>query len=179
MWKHLRAITLLPGTMTLLIPGTIFYFTGSDTFDLWNRAPAARWALMMLGVCFLAIGLGLFVATNRMFAKIGKGTLAPWDATQRLVVKGIYRHVRNPMMTAVFSLLLGEALITASLGILIWFVVFATAVSILIPLAEEPMLVKQFGAEYEEYRRHVPRWIPRTSAWTPAGVSGHKNEESS
>lgn len=165
MWKHVRAMLALPGVMAVLVPAAILYFTGIDNFDLWSRALAVRIALAAIGVVFLGIGLVLFVATNRLFARIGRGTLAPWDPTSRLVVEGVYRHVRNPMMSAVFAVLLGEALLTASVGVFLWLVVFVTAVTILIPLVEERWLREQFGAEYEEYCRHVPRWIPRLRPW--------------
>jgi protein-S-isoprenylcysteine O-methyltransferase Ste14 len=41
--------------------------------------------------------------------------------------------------------------------------VLATALFVL--LYEEPTLRKKFGADYEEYCRHVRRWVPRLRAW--------------
>jgi protein-S-isoprenylcysteine O-methyltransferase Ste14 len=105
------------------------------------------------------------VATIRLFLMVGKGTLAPWKPTQRLVVHGIYRHVRNPMISGVFFVLLGEALLAASLPLFCWFLCFVIGNAIYISLAEEPGLVKRFGDEYEVYRRNVPRWIPRVKGW--------------
>jgi protein-S-isoprenylcysteine O-methyltransferase Ste14 len=106
------------------------------------------------------------VATNRLFATIGQGTLAPWNPTAHLVVEGIYRHVRNPMITGVFAILLGESLLAASRPLFFWFLIFLTINMIFIPLFEEPDLLKRFGPDYDEYRRHVPRWIPRLSPWS-------------
>ena len=54
------------------------------------------------------------VWTNRLFATIGHGTLAPWNPPEKLVVRGVYRHVRNPMITGVFCILLGEAVFFGS-----------------------------------------------------------------
>ena len=65
-------------------------------------------------------GFALWVWTVRLFARIGRGTLAPWDPTERLVVEGPYAHVRNPMITGVLAVLLGEALIFGSTAIAIW-----------------------------------------------------------
>lgn len=113
----------------------------------------------------ICLGLVLVVATIRLFVTVGKGTLAPWIPTQRLVVQGIYRHVRNPMISGVFFVLLGEAVLAASLPIFCWFVVFVVGNAVYIPLAEEPGLVQRFGADYEEYRRNVPRWLPRLRPW--------------
>ena len=165
-WKHIRAILLLPGVVTVVIPATILYFTGTDTFDLWGRAPVARILFGMAGVLFIGLGLVLFMATNRLFARIGRGTLAPWNPPSRLVVEGIYRHVRNPMISGVFAVLLGESLIVASVPLLIWMAVFVTVVMIAIPLFEEPQLVTRFGTDYEEYRKNVPRWSPQIKPWT-------------
>jgi protein-S-isoprenylcysteine O-methyltransferase Ste14 len=34
-------------------------------------------------------------------------------------------------------------------------------------LYEEPALARKFGAEYQAYREHVPRWLPRITPWRP------------
>jgi protein-S-isoprenylcysteine O-methyltransferase Ste14 len=81
------------------------------------------------------------------------------------VVRGVYRHVRNPMIAGVFFILLGESLLAASLPLFIWFVVFVIGNAIYIPVAEEPGLVKRFGDDYLAYQRNVPRWIPRVRPW--------------
>ena len=165
-WKQLRAILLLPFMVAVVIPGMVLFFTGPDTFDLWQSYPATRVGLPILGCAFICLGLVLMVATIRLFVTVGKGTLAPWNPTQRLVVQGVYRHVRNPMIAGLFFLLLGEAVLAASLPLLAWFVLFVVANAVYIPLSEEPGLVKRFGADYLAYKQNVPRWIPRLR---PAG----------
>jgi protein-S-isoprenylcysteine O-methyltransferase Ste14 len=139
-WKHLRAILLLPGMVLVVIPGTILYLTGLDTFDLWQQVQATRLVLPILGSVFIALGLALMVATIRLFVTVGKGTLAPWNPTQRLVVQGVYRHVRNPMISGVMFILLGEVLLSASVPLLVWFAFFVATNIVYIPLAEEPRL---------------------------------------
>src|SRR5215831_7300758 len=119
-WKHVRAILLLPFMVTVVIPGVILWLTGPDTFGLWRPAPATRVALSVLGGALLCLGLVLMVSTIRLFVTVDKGTLAPCDPTQRPVVRGVYRHVCNPMISGVFFILLGEAVLAASLPILIW-----------------------------------------------------------
>jgi protein-S-isoprenylcysteine O-methyltransferase Ste14 len=165
MWKHIRAILLLPGVMTVLIPAIIIYRNGTDTFDLSSSAPNVRIGMVMLGISLIGGGLALFVATNRLFAAIGKGTLAPWDPTGHLVMRGVYRHVRNPMITGVFAILLGEALAAASVPLFLWFMFFVAINMTFIPFFEEPGLVERFGPAYEEYQRHVPRWVPLVRPW--------------
>ena len=81
------------------------------------------------------------------------------------MVQGIYRHVRNPMISGVFSVLLGEALLAASLPLFCWFILFVIGNAVYIPLGEEPGLVKRFGDEYLAYKKNVPRWIPRVRGW--------------
>jgi protein-S-isoprenylcysteine O-methyltransferase Ste14 len=90
---------------------------------------------------------------------------APWDPTQKLVVHGVYRHVRNPMITGVCSLLLGEAILFGSLPLLAWFLAVVVANLIYMPLFEEPGLDRRFGDDYRLYKHHVPRWIPRLTPW--------------
>jgi protein-S-isoprenylcysteine O-methyltransferase Ste14 len=165
-WKHLRAILLLPVVVTVVIPTTLLWLLGLDTFDLWRSLPV-RVALSVVGVILICLGLVLMVATIRLFVTVGKGTLAPWNPTQRLVVQGVYRHVRNPMISGVFFVLLGEAFLAASLPLLVWFAVFVAANAVYIPLAEEPGLAKRFGDVYLAYQRNVPRWMPRLRPWTP------------
>jgi hypothetical protein len=97
-WKQLRAILLLPGMVLGVIPALIVYFTGVDSDGLWSSYPANRFILPIIGLILIGLGLSLMIATIRLIGTVGKGTLAPWNPPQRLVVQGIYRHVRNPMM---------------------------------------------------------------------------------
>jgi protein-S-isoprenylcysteine O-methyltransferase Ste14 len=154
--RHLRAILLLPGMVTLVVPTLILRATGFAPLSL-PRAVAA--------LAFAGIGLSLMVRTIRLFATVGQGTLAPWDPTARLVVRDVYRHVRNPMISGVLFILLGEATFFDSRPLLVWFGIFFLANATYIPLVEEPGLMKRFGADYERYRANVPRWLPRLTPW--------------
>jgi protein-S-isoprenylcysteine O-methyltransferase Ste14 len=109
----------------------------------------------------IAIGLALVAWTVRLFVGVGQGTLAPWDPTSTLVVRGPYRYVRNPMITGVATILAGEALLFRSWGIVVELAIFVVVNALYFPLVEEPGLRRRFGAEYEEYRARVPRWLPR------------------
>ena len=81
-WKHLRAILLLPGMVTVVIPATILLSTGLDTLDLWQSYPATRVGLPLLSGGLICLGLVLIVGTIRLFVTVGKGTLAPWNPGQ-------------------------------------------------------------------------------------------------
>jgi protein-S-isoprenylcysteine O-methyltransferase Ste14 len=150
--RHLRAIALLPGTVTLLVPALIL---AGDGFE-----PASA-PLVGLGAVLIVAGFALWAWTVRLFARVGKGTLAPWDPTERLVAEGPYRVVRNPMISAVFAVLLGEAALFGSTGLLIWAGGFFLVNHAFFLLYEEPALERRFGESYLEYKRTVPRWIPR------------------
>lgn len=130
----------------------------------------------LLGSALIVFGLALVAWTVTLFVAVGEGTLAPWDATRKLVVRGPYRHVRNPMITGVASILAGEAVAFRSWGLVILLAAFATANAIYMPLAEEPGLRRRFGADYDAYRHHVPRWIPRFDPWDPSERDGGSQE---
>ena len=164
-WRHLRAIILLPGVVTLVIPGIILRRTGMDSWGLWHSVPASRVILPIIGITCICLGLVLMITTIRLFVTVGKGTLAPWEPPQRLVVRGIYCHVRNPMMSGALFVLLGEAVLAASLPLSCWFAFAGVVYAVYIPLSEEPGLVKRFGEEYLTYKQNVPRWIPRLTPW--------------
>ncbi len=170
LWKHVQAIVLLPFTVAVVIPAVILYFSGTGRMALHRPAP---WNVLMLVGAALLIGLGLalFVTTVRMFVQIGRGTLAPWNPPQRLVVVGIYRHVRNPMITGLLCVLLGEAVFFGSLSLLGWFGFVAALNLLYIPLVEEPRLKKRFGEDYARYKANVSRWIPRTTPWEPGSMA--------
>lgn len=164
MWNHVKAVILLPFMVTVVIPSMILYSTGVGGIALHRPAP---WNILMVaGAIFcLAVGLALFVTTVRLFAQIGKGTLAPWNPPQHLVVAGPYRYVRNPMISGGLAILLAEALFFGSLPLLGWFGFFLLLNSIYFPMFEERSLEKRFGEEYVRYKRNVPRWIPRLTPW--------------
>jgi protein-S-isoprenylcysteine O-methyltransferase Ste14 len=133
-------------------------------------APATSAAGLLVqvgGLALLALGLTLFVASLRRFATEGHGTLAPWDPPSELVVRGPYRYVRNPMISGVLLVLVGEALVLRSRAHLVWAGIFFAINATHIPLLEEPDLESRFGERYRKYRRHVPRLIPRLRPWTP------------
>ena len=77
MWRHIRAIGLLPVTVTVVVPGLLVWRT---------EAEIAGWPLAAAGALLIALGVMLVTWTVTLFARLGKGTLAPWDATSRLVV---------------------------------------------------------------------------------------------
>jgi protein-S-isoprenylcysteine O-methyltransferase Ste14 len=163
--RHVRAIGLLPGVSAGVVPAVILLLGGVDVGwgldGAWQALPVAA------GVALIGAGLLLMYRTISLFAREGDGTLAPWDPPRKLVVRGPYRYVRNPMITGVITVLIGEAALFGSPWLLAWAAAFLAGNLVWFPRVEEPGLVRRFGPDYLEYRRHVPRWVPRRKPWSP------------
>ena len=158
--RHLLAILLLPVVVTVGVPSWLLdRFADTDT--RWRAESALAWPARGLGALLLAGGIILFTWCVVLFARVGRGTLAPWDPTQRLVAVGPYRYVRNPMISGVAAVLSGQVLLTGSRILALWLAVFVAINQAYFLLVEEPGLERRFGASYREYKAHVPRWIPR------------------
>lgn len=164
MFKQARAIAL-PVTVAGIIPALIL--TGYPPTVGWGLAAPLGLVSVIAGLTLIAGGLYLILATVRMFATIGEGTLAPWDPPKQLVVTGIYRYVRNPMISGVVALVLGEALLLGSFRLLLYALLVFAINAAYIPLSEEPGLRRRFGQPYDNYTRHVPRWLPRRTPYNP------------
>lgn len=105
------------------------------------------------------------------FVVEGIGTPAPVAPPKKLVVGGLYRHVRNPMYLAVVATIVGQGLLLSRPVLLSYGLVVAGVMAVFVKLYEEPKLQDQFGSEYEDYRSSVPGWLPRLRPWSPRGGS--------
>ena len=121
--------------------------------------------LRVLGTLFIAAGLPVLLDSFARFALLGAGTPAPIFPTQRLVVSGLFRYVRNPMYVAVLSLIFGQGLLFGSVQVLEYGIAVWAAFYLFVLIYEEPTLRKSYGREYEEFSANVPRWIPRWRPW--------------
>ncbi|MGH9746632.1 MAG: methyltransferase family protein [Candidatus Acidiferrales bacterium] len=134
-------------------------------FHEYEKA-AAGWRLIFIVPA--ALGFAVAIKCIWDFGWTGHGTPAPMAPPQRLVVVGLYRYARNPMYTGFllgwFSLwmLYGQA----NRGSLIVAVAAVVGLMMFVHLYEEPTLERKFGADYQNYCKSVPRWIPRLSPWT-------------
>jgi protein-S-isoprenylcysteine O-methyltransferase Ste14 len=163
--RHLLAILLLPFMVVAVVPNALLA-TEAAAALAWNDPPllVAR-AMRPAGIVVFAIGFVLFAFCVALFGRVGLGTLAPWDPTRRLVAVGPYRHVRNPMISGVSLMLVGEALLWRSGVLALWAGAFILINHAYFLLSEEPGLERRFGESYREYRQEVPRWIPRLRPW--------------
>lgn len=154
MLRHILAVLLLPFAATVLIPASLL-----SLFDAGQPAP---W-LQAAGVLVFAAGFSLFAWCVVLFVRVGRGTLAPWDPTTALVAIGPYRYVRNPMISGVAAILLGQALYFGSAALLLWCAAFVALNHVYFVNSEEPGLAQRFGDSYRHYKASVPRWLPRIS----------------
>jgi protein-S-isoprenylcysteine O-methyltransferase Ste14 len=140
---------ILPITVLILVP-------------LWiEKSASIHISTLIIGIFIMCIGLFIMILTISSFIKIGKGTLAPWSPTKKIVIKGMYAYVRNPMIIGVLIALIGESIAILSLNIFIWAVIFFIINNIYFLAYEEPNLERRFKDDYREYKRNVPRWIPK------------------
>ncbi len=153
-------LLIAPGIVAGVVP---WWLTGWE-----RRSFAASAPVGVLGVLLLVAGSLVLLHAFARFVVEGVGTPAPVAPTERLVVGGIYRYVRNPMYLAVAATILGQALLLGRPVLLAYGAAFAAVVYAFVRLYEEPALTRRFGAAYERYRREVPGWWPR---WTPADAT--------
>jgi protein-S-isoprenylcysteine O-methyltransferase Ste14 len=154
-------LVVAPGVVAGLIPWWITRWRVEEPLQHW--AP-----LRVVGLILLVAGAVVLLDAFRRFVVEGVGTPAPLAPTKRLVVGGLYRYVRNPMYVAVAATIVGQALLLGQPILLLYAVGFAVAVVAFVHLYEEPTLRRQFGEEYEAYRRAVPAWWPRRTPWDAA-----------
>lgn len=153
---------VLPVTIAVIIP---LFIISSFNNHLLTFNSILSGLMLILGILLIFLGLLFVFYTNKSFLEIGKGTLAPWDPPKKLVVDGTYRHVRNPMISGVLMIVLGEALLFSSIELFILFILFFIVNHVYFVYLEEPGLIKRFGKDYIEYKKNVPRWIPRLTPW--------------
>ena len=151
-------LVLAPGTVAGLVPWWLSRWVQQLPF--LGVAP-----LRAAGAVLLAAGVVALLDSFVRFAVRGLGTPAPVLPPGRLVVTGLYRHVRNPMYVAILSAVLGQALLLGERRVLGWGGVLWLAFHLFVVGYEEPTLRSKFGADYDAFRANVPRWIPRLTPW--------------
>jgi protein-S-isoprenylcysteine O-methyltransferase Ste14 len=162
--RHLLAISLLPFMVVVVMPRWLMArFAGGEAHGA-GATPLA-WLARMAGAVAIAAGLALFAWCVALFARVGRGTLAPWDPTRNLVAVGPYQYVRNPMILSVLLMLTGEALAWRSWPVAAWAGVFFCINHAYFMLIEEPGAAGRLGEPYRLYKVNVPRWIPRRTPW--------------
>jgi protein-S-isoprenylcysteine O-methyltransferase Ste14 len=163
MFVLVRAVTyatLFIGLLLVFVPARILERSGMVR-------PAQLEAVEYSGIVVAVAGWALALWCILTFALIGRGTPAPFDPPRKLVIQGPYRYVRNPMYLGAALTLCGAALFYRSLALLAYMGVFLIATHIFVVWYEEPTLTRLFGADYEQYRTRVGRWLVRRPTDSP------------
>ena len=143
-------LAVAPGVMAGAVPLAL---TG------WHSSRPPWWAVA-IGSLMIAAGAGVLLQAFARFVTEGRGTPAPVAPTQRLVVGGLYRYVRNPMYLAVVATITGQALVLGRPVLFIYAAVFWLIVAAFVIGYEEPKLSGEYGGQYTAYRMAVRRWLP-------------------
>ena len=151
--RNLAMIVLLPGTVAVYIPYRLLAPVNLPGLVVWSFS-------QYLGAIFVLLGTGILLICVWSFAHHGRGTLAPFDETRKLVLVGLYKYVRNPMYVGVIIILLGESVFFWSTPLLIYSFIVFTLFNLVIIGFEENRLRHKYGDEYRRYRASVGRWLP-------------------
>lgn len=152
-----RALTyaaLFISLVLVIVPARVLSWSGITR-------PASIGTWQAIGIIILVGGAALALWCILTFAMVGKGTPAPFDPPRRLVVKGPYGFVRNPMYIGAALALGGAAIFFQSWILLGYTALFLLITHLFITLYEEPILRQMFGNEYEAYCHRTHRWLPR------------------
>ena len=147
-----------PGVVAGVLP---WWLTGWEVRDVWPVA------VRVVGAALIAAGVVVLVQAFVRFVREGLGTPAPVAPTERLVVGGWYRYVRNPMYVAVVAAIVGQGLWFGQPLLLGYAAVVWVVVAAFVRWYEEPHLARRFGDDYRAYHAAVPGWIPRLRPWDP------------
>jgi protein-S-isoprenylcysteine O-methyltransferase Ste14 len=163
----MRTFSAIAGSAAFFIaaPGVVAGLVPWLLTDHWGLPWSSLPGFVPVGGLLIVTAIAALLHAFGRFALEGLGTPAPVAPTERLVVGGIYRHVRNPMYVAVLSIILGQALLFSSWTLAAYAIIGAIAMVSFVRLYEEPTLARRYGAQYEIYRRAVPAWLPRLTPW--------------
>jgi protein-S-isoprenylcysteine O-methyltransferase Ste14 len=145
---------------TVLVPGTVAVFIPYRIVVQGTQGPVFEISRVFWSSPLFVIGASIYFWCLWDFAVVGRGTPAPIDPPKQLVVRGLYRHVRNPMYLGVLLVIAGWAVWSRSSAVLEYGLGVAALFHLFVVLVEEPLLRRQFGASYESYCRAVGRWVP-------------------
>lgn len=147
--KNVAYTIVVPSTLAIYLPWLLVSEQTTRT---------GVWLFISLAL-FLLGGAG-YLWCLWSFATVGQGTPAPFDAPTKLVVRGLYHHIRNPMYGSILTLLCGWIALFPSLPLLLYVLSVGFCIHLFVLLYEEPHLQKIFGDSYDNYRRQVSRWVP-------------------
>ncbi len=123
--------------------------------------------LQISGAILAACGAVLQAWCIVLFQRIGGGTPSPVYPTRRLVDRGPYRRVRNPMNLGELLVFLGLAAWFGSVLLLGYTLAAWAAFHALIVISEEPRHARVFPDAYPAYTAATRRWLPMARRTSP------------
>ena len=118
----------------------------------------------------IALGIGCLFVSNRLRARISRSMtrrviagvpeLSPDRHPVQLITDGLHGRIRHPRYVQFVLAMLGYALVANHLAPYLAVGAWVAAILAIVPL-EERELRARFGGSYDDYRRRVPRFIPR------------------
>lgn len=120
------------------------------------RVLSREWAIF--GVPLIGIGLVVMVVAGRQFRTAQTG-INPFEKPSALVATGPFSASRNPMYLCMVLILLGAAIAWGTMSPFLILPPFVLVLSRRFISVEEAAMSEAFGAEYEEYKKRVRRWI--------------------
>lgn len=145
-----------PGLVLVIVPWLLTRFHVPSGETTWEK---------VLAVALIAAGTIPLMESIWRFVQVGRGTLMPAIPTEHLVVSGLYRFVRNPMYVGVLTALAGETLLLEQRCMVIYWLVVAAIMHLFVVFYEEGTLARRYGEEFSEFKKMVPRWLPRLTPW--------------
>ena len=156
LWLTIRNLVMI-----VLFPGTVVVYIPYRLLDRFGIPEPVTWsASQYMAVLLLTVGTSILLKSIWSFARVGKGSLAPFDETQKLIVVGLYRYLRNPMYVGVILIILAQSMFFWSSALLSYAGVCIILANILVIGYEENRLRYKYGDEYRRYCKRVGRWIP-------------------
>lgn len=157
----LKAFMIAPLNIMFVIPALLYWI--STRWDIlhpysFKYSPVSEAA----GLALMAFGFYIVCrSVSDLTSKGEDGTPAPWHPPANLAAAGIYQRTRNPMVSGVAIVLLGEYILSGAILVSGYFLFWIVSNLIFTPLLEEPELESRFGDAYKEYKNSTPRWVPR------------------
>jgi protein-S-isoprenylcysteine O-methyltransferase Ste14 len=151
--RALTYSTLFIGFVLVFLPAQMLSGAGVTR-------PSPMGPLQLAGLVVTAAGAAIALWCILSFVILGRGTPAPFDPPRRLVVRGPYRYVRNPMYLGAGLALGGAALVYETRLLWAYAGGFLGVMHLFVVLYEEPLLRHTFGEDYGAYCRQVRRWRP-------------------
>jgi protein-S-isoprenylcysteine O-methyltransferase Ste14 len=158
-----RLLALIPAGLVFLFIFPYILVILLPRLDAALLLPSLFFGAVNFIIGGLLVALGVIFGFLSIFQQItqAQGTPLPVMATQKLLVNGIFKYSRNPMIFGTFCAYLGVAVLAGSISAIAAVVLFTVLIITYIKTLEEKELELRFGQEYLDYKHSTPFFFPR------------------